>query len=66
MHADELAGLPIGARIQAVRERQGKTRPVVAGLVGRSAQWLKDVERGRRLRRHDRLGDILHENHRRA
>lgn len=49
MHADELAGLPIGARIQAIRERQGKSRPVVAGLVGRSAQWLKDIERGRRL-----------------
>ncbi|GAA4857645.1 helix-turn-helix transcriptional regulator [Saccharopolyspora cebuensis] len=49
MNADELAGLPIGTRIQAIRERQGKSRPVVANLVGRSAQWLKDVERGRRL-----------------
>lgn len=49
MKADELAGLPIGARIQAIRERQGKSRPVIANLVGRSAQWLKDVERGRRL-----------------
>lgn len=49
MNADELAGLPIGARIQAIRERQGKARPVIAGLVGRSPQWLKDVERGRRL-----------------
>lgn len=48
MHADELAGQPIGARIQAIRERQGKTRPVVAGLLGMSPQWLKDIEKGRR------------------
>src|SRR5690606_691755 len=64
MHADELAGLPIGARIQAIRERQGKARPVIAGLVGRSPQWLKDVERGRRLPpRWDMLvalADVLH------
>ncbi|MCG8915130.1 helix-turn-helix domain-containing protein [Actinokineospora sp. PR83] len=48
MPVDELAGLPIGSRIQVVRERKGKTRPVVAGLVGRSEEWLKSVERGRR------------------
>lgn len=43
------AGEPtIGERIQAVRERTGKSRPVVAGLVGRSAEWLKAVEKGRR------------------
>ncbi|OZM75087.1 transcriptional regulator [Amycolatopsis antarctica] len=46
--SDELAGRPIGERIQAIRERTGKSRPVVAGLVGRSAEWLKAVERGRR------------------
>lgn len=64
MNADELAGQPIGARIQAIRERQGKSRPVIANLVGRSAQWLKDVERGRRLPpRWDMLvslADVLH------
>lgn len=64
MQADELAGQPIGARIQVIRERQGKTRTVVAGLVGRSPQWLKDVERGRRLPpRWDmlvRLAQVLH------
>lgn len=64
MNADELAGLPIGARIQAIRERRGKSRPVTANLVGRSAQWLKDVERGRRLPpRWDMLvslADVLH------
>lgn len=43
---DELAGLPIGQRIQTIRERRGKTRAVVAGLVGRSEEWLKKVEKG--------------------
>jgi transcriptional regulator with XRE-family HTH domain len=45
---DDHAGLSIGARIQVIRERRGKTRAVVAGLVGRSEEWLKSVERGRR------------------
>lgn len=44
---DELAGKTIGERIQIIRERRGKSRPVVAGLVGRSAEWLKAVEKGR-------------------
>ncbi len=44
--ADDLAHLPFGQRLQRIRERKGKTRPVVAGLVGRSAEWLKAVERG--------------------
>jgi len=46
---DDLAGLPVGERIQALRERRGKTRAVVAGLVGRTEGWLKAVERGRLL-----------------
>lgn len=45
---DDLAGKSIGARIQTIRERRGMTRETVAGLVGRSAQWLKDIEKGRR------------------
>ncbi|HEX3785398.1 MAG TPA: helix-turn-helix transcriptional regulator [Pseudonocardiaceae bacterium] len=60
---DELAGLPIGRRIQIIRERRGKTRAVVAGLVGRSDEWLKAVERGRmhppRLDMLVRLGEAL-------
>ncbi|MBF6289377.1 helix-turn-helix domain-containing protein [Nocardia cyriacigeorgica] len=44
---DELAGRSIGERIQAIRTRTGKSRAVVAGLVGRSEEWLRDVERGR-------------------
>lgn len=43
---DELAGLPIGQRVQTIRERQGKSRAVVGGLVGRNEQWLKRVEKG--------------------
>src|SRR5581483_11745384 len=41
--------LPVGERIQYYRERAGKSRPVVANLVGRSAEWLKAIERGRLL-----------------
>lgn len=43
---DDLAGQPIGVRLQTIRERQGKTRAVVAGLVGRSEEWLKKIEKG--------------------
>jgi transcriptional regulator with XRE-family HTH domain len=46
--ADDLAGLPIGTRIQRIRERTGKTRPVLGGLVGKSEAWLKNIESGRR------------------
>lgn len=49
MHVDELAGKPVGERIQAYRERRGMSRPVLAGLVGRSPDWLKKVERGHLL-----------------
>ncbi|MFH8369209.1 helix-turn-helix domain-containing protein [Streptomyces sp. NPDC018031] len=36
-----------GARVRRVRERNGQTRPVVGGLVGRSAEWVKGIETGR-------------------
>lgn len=36
--------LPIGKRIKFYREHRGMSRPVLAGLVGRSAEWLKAVE----------------------
>ncbi|NJP35278.1 helix-turn-helix domain-containing protein [Micromonospora thermarum] len=38
-----------GARLRAYRERAGKTRPVLGGLVGRSAEWVKALENGRLL-----------------
>ncbi|GAA4863874.1 helix-turn-helix transcriptional regulator [Saccharopolyspora cebuensis] len=37
----------VGRRIKAARQRAGMSRPVLAGLVGRSAEWLKAVEVGR-------------------
>jgi len=46
---DELDGKRTGERIQILRERRGLTRPVLAGLVGMSAGWLKGIERGTRL-----------------
>lgn len=44
---DELAGRSIGERIQIIRTRTGKSRAVVAGLVGRSEDWLRDIEKNR-------------------
>lgn len=38
---------PVGKRIQQQRQRVGMSRRVLAGLVGRSAEWLKAVENGR-------------------
>ncbi|MGC5022189.1 helix-turn-helix domain-containing protein [Micromonospora sp. DT47] len=38
-----------GARLRAHRERAGKTRLVLGGLVGRSAEWVKALENGRLL-----------------
>lgn len=46
---DGLEGKKTGQRIQIIRERKGMSRPVLAGLVGRSAEWLKGIESGRRL-----------------
>lgn len=39
--------LPVGKRIKYYREHRGMSRPVLAGLVGKSAEWLKAVENGR-------------------
>nr|WP_042185657.1 helix-turn-helix transcriptional regulator [Kibdelosporangium sp. MJ126-NF4]CEL16809.1 Putative transcriptional regulator [Kibdelosporangium sp. MJ126-NF4]CTQ91962.1 Putative transcriptional regulator [Kibdelosporangium sp. MJ126-NF4] len=39
--------LPVGQRIKHFRERAGMARPVLAGLIGKSAEWLKAVENGR-------------------
>lgn len=36
-----------GERVRRARERRGQTRPVLAGLVGRSTEWVKAVETGR-------------------
>jgi transcriptional regulator with XRE-family HTH domain len=39
--------MPFGQRLRYHRERAGKTRAVLAGLVGRSEEWVKAVEAGR-------------------
>ncbi len=46
MYSSE-SNVPVGTRIRRHRERAGMSRPVLAGLVGRSAEWLKAVETGR-------------------
>lgn len=38
--------LTLGQRIRYLRQRRGMTRAVLAGLVGKSESWLKQVERG--------------------
>ncbi|WP_280401331.1 helix-turn-helix domain-containing protein [Nocardia carnea] len=47
MEINPVEDTPIGARIKRLRERAGMSRPVLAGLLGRSAEWLKAVESGR-------------------
>lgn len=43
-----MARLSTGERIRNRREARGMSRPVLAGLVGRSADWLKKIENGDR------------------
>ncbi|MCA1193062.1 helix-turn-helix transcriptional regulator [Saccharopolyspora sp. 6V] len=40
-------GDDVSWRIKQARERAGMSRPVLGGLVGRSAEWVKAVETGR-------------------
>jgi transcriptional regulator with XRE-family HTH domain len=55
--------LTFGQRLRIRRERAGKTRAVLGGLVGRSEEWIKAVENGRllipRLPMLLRLADVL-------
>lgn len=44
----DLTALPTGERIKLLRRERGMSRPVLAGLVGRSSDWLKKVENGQR------------------
>ncbi|MEU2181219.1 helix-turn-helix transcriptional regulator [Streptomyces thermolilacinus] len=39
--------LTFGQRMQILRERRGMTRVVLAGLLGRSPEWVKQIEKGR-------------------
>lgn len=50
------AELSLGERIRLLRESRGMSRPVLAGLCGRSTDWLKKIESGDRdLRSHTLL-----------
>lgn len=55
--------MTVGQRIKFYRERGGKSRAVLGGLVGRSPEWVKAVETGRllppRLPMLDRLARVL-------
>ncbi|MFE3442547.1 multiprotein-bridging factor 1 family protein [Nocardia sp. NPDC059180] len=44
----DFSGLTTGERIRLRREGRGMSRAVVAGLVGRSTDWLKKIERDER------------------
>ncbi|MGW3608126.1 helix-turn-helix domain-containing protein [Micromonospora sp. NPDC005161] len=46
---DSMPELTFGQRLKVYRERSGKTRAVLGGLVGRSAEWVKAVETDRIL-----------------
>ena len=46
---NSLPELTFGQRLKVHRERAGKTRAVLGGLVGRSAEWVKAVETDRIL-----------------
>lgn len=41
--------MTVGQRIKLHRERAGKSRPVLGGLVGKSTEWVKAIETGRLL-----------------
>jgi len=45
-NVQRIASLTTGERIRIRREMRGMSRPVLAGLVGRSADWLKKIETG--------------------
>lgn len=55
--------IPFGQRVQRARARAGLSRAVVGGLVGRSEDWVKAIEKGRigqpRLPLLLRLADVL-------
>jgi transcriptional regulator with XRE-family HTH domain len=47
--AGETGDLTFGQRLRIRRERAGKTRAVLGGLVGRSEEWVKALEAGKML-----------------
>src|SRR5438046_7595290 len=65
MPGDEVrlpAGRTLGARIKTARTQRGMTREATAALCGRSEEWLRQIERGRRgtsLHMVARLAEVL-------
>src|SRR5215469_3338715 len=45
---EQPASLTTGEIIEHLRKKRGMSRPVLAGLVGYSPDWLKRIERGER------------------
>jgi transcriptional regulator with XRE-family HTH domain len=56
-------GMSTGQRIRYFRERRGLSRKVLAGLIGKSEEWVKAVENGRllppRLEMLTQIADVL-------
>jgi transcriptional regulator with XRE-family HTH domain len=46
-NANDIPSSSFGQRLRQLRERSGKTRAVLGGLVGRSEEWVKAVEADR-------------------
>jgi len=56
--------MSVGQRIAFYRQRRGLTQAVLAGMVGRTEDWLSKVERGERhARRVDVLANLARELH---
>jgi transcriptional regulator with XRE-family HTH domain len=54
--------MTIGERIAFYRQRRDMTQAVLAGMVGKSEDWLSKIERGeRQAQRIDVLGDLARE-----
>lgn len=47
MAKNEDVNTPFGKRLERYRKRAGMSRPVLAGLCGRSPEWVKSLETGR-------------------
>lgn len=45
---DDTTQMTVGERVRALRERRGMSRAALGGLVGRSEEWVKKVERNER------------------
>jgi transcriptional regulator with XRE-family HTH domain len=50
---DPTERIAFGTRVKILRNRRGMNRETLAGLLGKSPQWLKDLESGRRQKSPD-------------